>query len=419
MNPPEAQKEALAVLNGVLESNYSNFYRKKYKHCTKFDDWVSIPFLTRSEMQRTSFFDRLFIPLGDMDMVRPTSGTSGRGILLMPKWGKKPQSYKPPLHVKYIKQKSLNRAVTFSGAHSYYANDVRNRLGIDYLYLDPGDMQTSARLFNLYKPEIIYGFPYAIASLVSSLSEKSLAQKVQAIIFFGERCSDTQWRFIQKYFANAVIFSEYASIETQATIAGPCTEIVRKKEKYVHPLPDYVFFEIIDSSGETLTKEGASGELVITTISPVVFPLIRYRTGDSATIIYSSCPCSIKTPVISIDGRIEIDRLRIPGGELNLAEIERVVSQCQEYVTGGDFLVQYIEIKDRYGVLKPKVTIELSWNKKKKADSTVLAKIFAQTLRVAPQYTYADGVREGKYEPLTIQFLPQDTNMGKRRIIRN
>jgi phenylacetate-coenzyme A ligase PaaK-like adenylate-forming protein len=167
----------------------------------------------------------------------------------------------------------------------------------------------------------------------------------------------------------------------------------------VHPLANTAHVEIIDASGKEVTEVGASGEIVITALRPTAFPIIRYTTGDSARIVRLDCPCGATTPLLQIEGRIEIDRLRIRGGEIQTNEVGRVLASLGQYLEGNEFEARVGEVM-LDNSLVPQLTIacivkegvSLAW----------LAARIAESLRVAPDYTWAHGVSEGKYVPLVL-----------------
>ncbi|NQV93239.1 hypothetical protein HQ403_01945 [Candidatus Kaiserbacteria bacterium] len=303
MSPEKQKKAAIDVLKKVLVSEHSGFYREKYSaHIDTVDaiikgseEWEALPFLTRDDIQNSLYSDRLYIPFNDVRLVRATSGTSGLGILTIPRVRLHPA---PLFDKQYLQPDSIKRAVTFSGAHCVYADNFRKRFNLDSIYLDPGDVNISSRLFSIYKPDILFGFPYAVASLLPHINDKELLKSVKVVSLFGEWCSELQWKNFEKHFPNALIISEYASVESQSTLCGPCSEIIKNKERFVHPFPDSVYAELIDpATNSVITEEGVSGELVVTVLRNPAFPLIRYKTGDSARIIRSSCSCGIGTSV--------------------------------------------------------------------------------------------------------------------------
>jgi phenylacetate-CoA ligase len=59
----------------------------------------------------------------------------------------------------------------------------------------------------------------------------------------------------------------------------------------LHFSEDHFYPEIIDPETGVPTPPGTPGELVITTLSTVAFPLIRFRSGDRTSLIQETCAC--------------------------------------------------------------------------------------------------------------------------------
>lgn len=64
-----------------------------------------------------------------------------------------------------------------------------------------------------------------------------------------------------------------------------------KESSFYHALPQYGYTELIDEDGNPVTSEGKIGEIVGTSFTNTVSPLIRYRTGDYAVYTNKKCLC--------------------------------------------------------------------------------------------------------------------------------
>ena len=59
----------------------------------------------------------------------------------------------------------------------------------------------------------------------------------------------------------------------------------------LHFSEDHFYPEIIDPATGAPTPPGMPGELVITTLSTVAFPLVRFRSGDRTSLLPEACAC--------------------------------------------------------------------------------------------------------------------------------
>lgn len=93
----------------------------------------------------------------------------------------------------------------------------------------------------------------------------------------------------------------------------------------MHLWEDHYLMEIVDpQTGEPL-PEGATGELVLTTLTREAMPLLRYRTRDVTSVIPGKCPCGRTHRRINrITGRTD-DMLIVRGVNIYPQQIERVL----------------------------------------------------------------------------------------------
>ena len=92
-----------------------------------------------------------------------------------------------------------------------------------------------------------------------------------------------------------------------------------------HVNEDHFLVETIDPDTGQAVSEGETGELVFTTLTKEAMPLLRYRTGDLASVTREPCPCGRTFARMSrVVGRTD-DMLIIRGVNVFPSEIERVL----------------------------------------------------------------------------------------------
>ncbi len=126
-------------------------------------------------------------------------------------------------------------------------------------------------------------------------------------------------------------------------ILGPGVSCECAEQAGMHVWEDHFIPEIIDPDTCEVLPEGATGELVFTTITKEGFPVIRYRTRDICSLNYEPCKC----------GRTHV-RMRKPSGRSDDMLIIRGVnvfpSQIEEVllkVSGDEITPNYEIILDR------------------------------------------------------------------------
>jgi phenylacetate-CoA ligase len=92
-----------------------------------------------------------------------------------------------------------------------------------------------------------------------------------------------------------------------------------------HVNEDHFLVEAIDPESGAPVADGDTGELVFTTLTKEALPLLRYRTGDLATIDRQRCSCGRTFARMSrVRGRVD-DMLVVRGVNLFPSEVERVL----------------------------------------------------------------------------------------------
>ncbi|MBQ7318953.1 MAG: phenylacetate--CoA ligase [Clostridia bacterium] len=121
-------------------------------------------------------------------------------------------------------------------------------------------------------------------------------------------------------------------------VAGEC-----EYQCGMHVWEDHFIPEIIDPDTGEVLPEGASGELVFTTITKQGFPLIRYRTRDICSLNYEKCKCGrTHVRMNKPNGRTD-DMLIIRGVNVFPSQIEEVLLK----VSGDQVTPNYQIVLDR------------------------------------------------------------------------
>jgi phenylacetate-CoA ligase len=104
-------------------------------------------------------------------------------------------------------------------------------------------------------------------------------------------------------------------------VSAECIEV----RDGMHIQEDHFLPEVVDPITAQPLAAGQSGELVLTTLTKEALPLVRYRTGDIASLDYAACACGRSFARMSaVNGRLD-DMLIIRGVNLYPTEVERVV----------------------------------------------------------------------------------------------
>jgi phenylacetate-CoA ligase len=146
------------------------------------------------------------------------------------------------------------------------------------------------------------------------------------IAFLGaEPYSEETRRKIELLYGIDAINSYGLSEMNGPGVAFECTE-----KRGMHLWEDSYILEVIDPESGVTLEDGNEGELVLTTLQREGMPLIRYRTGDVATVYPDTCSCGrTHRRVTRIKGRSD-DMLIIKGVNIYPMQIEKVLMDVPE-----------------------------------------------------------------------------------------
>jgi phenylacetate-CoA ligase len=93
----------------------------------------------------------------------------------------------------------------------------------------------------------------------------------------------------------------------------------------LHGWEDHFLFEIVDPQTLQVLPAGATGELVVTTLTKQALPMIRYRTRDITRLDHAPCACGrTHVRIMRVTGRDD-DMLIIRGVNVYPSQLEAVL----------------------------------------------------------------------------------------------
>ncbi|MFH4910443.1 hypothetical protein ABVB28_09350 [Staphylococcus cohnii] len=222
-------------------------------------------------------------------------------------------SYGTPLSFYVTKEKRLTQQgeVLFFGSYSNFD------LGIKHLYirvikpsfknmiiknqyiLKPGNidrnwMRKALKKISNEKHKVIITYPSIMNNLATYACEHQYEIKhIKGIITYGEKLDEKSSRNIYKAF-NCKPLSRYSTEElgVLANTKIDSNEMILNQVNY--------YIEILDENNEPVA-EGNTGKVVVTDFNSHIIPLVRYDTGDLATL--TSYKDGLAHTISNIEGR--------------------------------------------------------------------------------------------------------------------
>lgn len=399
------------VYHYVSTSECSDLYRALYgtdrpAHIASHSDWESLPCVTKEFLRAWPLTARIYVPYEKITVFKITSGTSGKEPLVFPR-------IRPPRYHNHFDAVHPTSCILNFFPPQHLMQHGRDDAGISNLTVIDGDatnLDGTVRFALHAGLDHIMCTPSLIDVLVPVLQRHNAMDNIKRIELGGERITPSIYHRLHEQFPHAFLCADYGMTETQG-VAG-VGEMTKDGALYT-PTPGY-YWEIIDEGGVVIHDANVVGELLIshTEYEDVALPLLRYKTGDYARFTEDTEDGGRRYEVL---GRVDLDYIKVAGGELRIEVIERAVKNLHPLLSE-DFEVHTFSRDTGH---LPSVEIHIA----AKADLAVteslskeLAHLLASRIRISPTRTYTEGVADGLYAPLRcVVVAPFPQSHWKRR----
>ncbi|MBM7587805.1 phenylacetate-CoA ligase [Bacillus pakistanensis] len=339
------EMEALQLerLKKVVHTVYEKvpFYREQFeknevspKSFQSLKDLSRLPFTTKEDLRIHYPFGLFAVDQSELVRVHASSGTSGK-----------------PTVVGYTEKdidmwsEIVARAISIAGGkpgellHNAYGYGLftgglglhygSERLGMTTVPVSGGNMSRQITLIEDFNPTVICGTPSYILSLAEKLEEQGKDPRSTSIkygVFGAEPWSDKMRKTLE-----AKLDIKACDIYGLSEIIGPGVAMeCHESQDGLHIAEDHFLVEVINPNTLEPLPPGQEGELVFTSLTKEAFPIIRYRTGDIASISYEPCECGRTTVKMSrVKGRVD-DMLIIRGVNVFPSEVEHFLLTMKE-----------------------------------------------------------------------------------------
>ena len=168
---------------------------------------------------------------------------------------------------------------------------------------------------------------------------------------------------------------DHAGASEVGSFAYPCTT-----DRGVHLFEDEYLCEVLDPATGEAVDEGAVGELVMTSLSRVGFPVLRYRTGDMVERTAARCPAGHPGMWLpqGILGRAD-DMVVIRGMNVFPSAIEEIL---RGFTGTGEFSITFYN--DPRAMDEVKVEVELTHAREARDIQARLRQTLGLRVRIVP-----------------------------------
>jgi len=289
-------------------------------------DLRHFPFTVKDDLRAHYPFGLLAVPREQVLRVHASSGTTGKPTVVaytrgdIETWaalvarsiraaGGRPGDV---VHVAY------GYGLFTGGLGAHYGAE---HLGCTVIPMSGGQTQKQVQLICDFKPDIIMVTPSYLLAIAEEFLRQGLdpaASSLRIGIFGAE-----PWSAAMRAEIESRMGIDALDIYGLSEVMGPgvASECAETKDGSVI-WEDHFFPEIIDPASGDVLPEGASGELVFTTLTKEALPLIRYRTRDLTALLPPTARSMRRMARIS--GRSD-DMLIIRGVNLFPTQIEELL----------------------------------------------------------------------------------------------
>ncbi len=304
-------------------------------------DIQKLPFTTKKDLVKNYPYGMFAVPLHDTVRLHSTSGTTGKPLVV----GYTPNDIQ-------IWRQLIARIYSASGVTShdfvqisFHYGQTTAAMGFHYgaekigASVIPSSGESIARqllVMKDYRTSCLIGTPSYALQIAYALESQSMNIAELALrvgIFGAESWSDKTREEIEQRLG-ITAFDNYGMTE----LIGPGVSFECERRNGLHINEDHFLVEVINPATLEPVLPGEKGELVFTTLTREAYPLIRYRTGDIASIITEKCPC----------GRTSVRMSRLSGRTDDMIIVDGVnvfPSQIEQCIAGVSGIQPYFQIE--------------------------------------------------------------------------
>jgi phenylacetate-CoA ligase len=325
-----------------LKTTVERAYNKVPHYKRKFDaagikpsdlkslaDLARFPFTVKADLRDNYPFGMFAVPREQLLRLHASSGTTGK-----------------PTVVGYTKQDLdtwadlMARCFACAGAlpgdivHNAYgyglftgglgAHYGAERLGCTVVPISGGGTERQVTLINDFKASVLCATPsYAlnIAEIAQKMGVDLKQSSLRVGLFGAEPWSDAMRRDLEARLGLMAVDVYGLSEIMGPGVACECHGV----RSGLHGWEDHFLFETIDPETQQPLPVGATGELVITTLTKEAQPMIRYRTRDITRLSNQPCACGrTHVRILRVTGRND-DMLIIRGVNVYPSQVEAVL----------------------------------------------------------------------------------------------
>ncbi len=341
---PREELEALQLrrLQNLCERVYANVphYRKRFDEAgirpadiKSLKDIQYLPFTEKQDLRNNYPFGLFAVPKDTIVRLHASSGTTGKATVVG--YTQRDVNTWAELMARCFMCAGASRQDLIHNAYGYGlftgglgAHYGAEKLGATVIPISGGGTKRQVQLMRDFGATVLCSTPSYALVLHEAAQEAGIDMRelpLRVGIFGAEPWTDAMRADIEEKMGITAV-----NIYGLSEVMGPGVSMECAVAKDgMHVFEDHFLPEIIDPvTGEQLPP-GATGELVLTTLTKEGIPLIRYRTRDISSLNYTPCACGrTHVRMRRVAGRSD-DMLIIRGVNVFPSQIESIILETE------------------------------------------------------------------------------------------
>jgi phenylacetate-CoA ligase len=165
---------------------------------------------------------------------------------------------------------------------AFVVNPITREVIFDGFRLDPDSLRHTLRMLRALRIRFVHCYPSTAYELASLIEREGIDPAGLVFLSGSENVFEYQRQLIQHRLS--IRFYNWYGHSEKLVLGGYC-----EGSDLYHVEPTYGFCELLDDRGAPVTRIGAVGEIVGSTLHNAGMPLLRYRTGDIAEYAGDHC----------------------------------------------------------------------------------------------------------------------------------
>jgi phenylacetate-CoA ligase len=264
------------------------------------DELAGLPFTGKARLREAYPFGLLRVPVEALARVHASSGTHGKPTVIgytpadLETWTELMArcmtlaGVRPGMLIH-----NANTYGLFTGGHGFHQG--AERIGAPVVPVSGGLAARQAMLLHDLGAQVLVSTPSYAIVIAQAVQDAGIAPeslKLELGLFGGEPWTDGLRGEIERALPGLRAVNFYGLSEMCGPgVAAECLDV--RDGLHVHE--DHFLVEIVEPESGAPLGEGEEGELVFTTLAKEAMPLLRYRTGDIASVTWEPCRCGRTT----------------------------------------------------------------------------------------------------------------------------